>query len=246
MPGLYDNDELVDFVTYEPETATFRMKLSGNNYATERVITFPSTFIADASSSTGAGRAGAVPYYGLYQSRDVGHAFVQRLALSLWDPGAAQLSTIWAPDTSTTVSSCTPSGFTSNLAVTNPLAGLGSRFPTAATAGEKGKFTLFSASNMTDTSSSPSSTIYQTVLDSCRVAKNNLGTTKSSARVFPVSDMTGDGYPELIYLDTDGFDAFIQWSTSESGYSSFGSVPCVPNGSSCISYGTGDATSVFL
>lgn len=104
LHGLYDADSKTDVVVYEPDTATFRMLLSTESWATAKTRAFSSTLVANAITATDAGTGAAAKRFGgvpMVAQKD------GRRVLRVFDPHSGHWYTSWdATSTSWTIQSC--------------------------------------------------------------------------------------------------------------------------------------------
>lgn len=199
LPGPYDTDTLTDLVSYNPATASFSMKLSGDSWTATTTRAFSPTYVggvnADAGGGTPAERSAAIPIPGMYKRVNVGYSYPNyiwgpRLALTLWDPASGEWASMWEPTYNDVVTTCAwgnPSDLPIPSLGTDPkdLPGSGTTYS---------KLAVFRPST--------SGNGYLFLADggsTCATGQPgiNQGTTPFTYPVFSVADMHGDGLPEV-------------------------------------------------
>jgi hypothetical protein len=224
LPGLYDDDTLTDLVTYDPKIAKFQVVSSQAGYHSAEIgRQFSNEFVAGSSGSA-YGRSGAVPVTGLYRSyRDyflgIAGPWVNRLGLGLWQPWSGRLAVMWDPVGAGTTDFTCPIGGAGSTALFSaqdgqvPFGSLGTNFlnpgigsPCSRPAVYTPRSALEAAIDTFSIASSPTCQCSGTVSTWQHVSPSATSTVR---RVFtPVSDMDGDGYPDLLRYDADTGSAF--------------------------------------
>ncbi|MCL2823257.1 MAG: hypothetical protein FWD57_04635, partial [Polyangiaceae bacterium] len=220
LPGLYDEDDLTDLAVFEPSTATFVMLMSNYNWNLIVSRVFSGDFVPQPNG-TQLQRSGAIPLAGmnriaLLPSGSPTFPFLigNRRVLSLYGPTNRTWATMWDPVGSGTIDTCNYG--TNSLDI--PISGIDIN-------GDRNSdMVYFTSTNgatgtiyfKNSTPSSPNACNGSTISKS--VSLSNWRKTK----VFVVSDITGDGKPEILLFDPEAMN--VRWLTSESGYTSYGST----------------------
>jgi len=224
LPGLYDGDFMSDIAVYSPDTATFKLLRSQLNWSGVITRSFGSSFIPQ-KSGTSLQRAGAVPLSGMtrpYQvcmpiGNPVYCRYEPRRVFSLFYPhngagSTATWNTMWDSINSSTIDTCTYG----NGALDIPIPGI------------RLNADLYSDMVVYRAEGNPLPGYFHyknstpSVPNSCTGTGQSVTSTNASrprVRVFAVSDMTGDGKPELmrVYPET----MTIEWLTSESDFHTY-------------------------
>jgi len=218
LPALYDADFLTDLVVYEPGKGDYKLLRSELNWTSPITRSFGSQYVPQING-TQQDRSGAIPLSGMYRSAVwvppwTTPMLVMRRSLSLYFPHSGTWNTMWDPIGGSTIDTCV----LGNGALDIPVPGLdlnGDRYSDmlifrGQSTGGNGLFTFKNA-----TPSAPGS---------CSGATKSITWPTASqpgTRVFVVSDMTGDGAPDLMII-TPGSNT-VWWLKSESAYLQYGS-----------------------
>lgn len=215
IAGLYDCDDLADLAVYEPYAAKIQLLRSQLSWSESQKITrdLDTKFIA-SPSGTSTARSGAFPVHGM-----------QTLRLCCWGRTCYQLprlhAALWFPEDGTW-------NFLSpveNNLVTSCSFGNGTVMPVpgADRSGDWRSDMAYYVSPSAGQGWLYFKNFVPTLYD-CSGTQHNPTSIPNAGgarvRVYGVSDMTGDGLPEILVIDPQM--ATIRWLTSESGYSSVG------------------------
>lgn len=220
IPGLYDDDLLTDLVTYNPQSAQFRLIRSMGGYDSSQVITrqFSSVFVA-GSFGNSYYRSGAVPILGLYRSYPnytlgAQGPWTNRLGFGLWQPWTGRTDILWNPVQFSTMDfSAAFGGAGTNFPFAGqngqiPFGSMGTNFSNPSSGNSCSNLSLYSpmkaisnASNMLSIVDSPVCT-GTSISSYSNVSLNQL---QGNARrlVTPVADMDGDGLADIFVYDSD-------------------------------------------
>lgn len=226
LPGLYDSDDKADLVTYDPDTATFRMRLSTSCFLgscwwsfVERPFDIYGGYGLVAQPGTAASdRSGAFPVRGMKHGVQTGFVYQQgqwvpkyepRLAFAVYSPHDFRWHVAWDPLNSSYVTRCV---FGDDHAV--PFGGIDSAsgWSTVVT---YGKMAYYSS----DDATGPGYVNFKAASPgSCTGTESVVWWTSWSPKkmVYPVHDMFTDGKPEIILVDPHTGDA--KYMKSENGY----------------------------
>ncbi|MCL2825046.1 MAG: hypothetical protein FWD57_13740, partial [Polyangiaceae bacterium] len=199
LPGLYDNDSMTDLAVYEPSTGNFKLLRSETGWNTLILRPFGSKYVPQ--SGTASQRSGAVPLSGMTRQEWIcppGNPlcfFQPRRVFSLYFPQDGSWNTMWDPmSSSPTIDSC----IFGNVAGDIPIPGL--RYDSdfysdmAVFRGDS----YLSPARFYFKSSTPSSP------NSCNGSGSSAYYNSMIARpryqIFAVSDMTGDGKPDIMVI----------------------------------------------
>ncbi|MCL2825702.1 MAG: VCBS repeat-containing protein, partial [Polyangiaceae bacterium] len=217
LPGLYDSDSLTDLAVYEPKTATFRLLQSSDGYASTITKTLSSNFVPQISG-TPLQRSGAIPLAGMNKKVTTTippyglQLSFPRQTFSLFSPQTLQWTTVWH--------------------ATNPLV-----LPTHCTYGSNAASVPipgidFNGDMISDLvyfapSDDGSGTIFAKESGSsfCTGATQTWSVPTSGwkkTKVFAVSDMSGDGKPDILLVNPDTMQ--VKWLRSNFNYTSNGTV----------------------
>lgn len=218
------NPQQTDIALYDPDTATFRLLLSSDGWALSSAVTrnfcdgqpTPCKFLPQGSGGAAA-RAGAVPVFGLRQYR--AHAQINKSravgALALWDPSDASWNVMWDPAGSSTVST----HYWGDLG--DVLVGDGVGLSPLGLLSQNGK-TSDLVIYRSDSSAGPGYfwrcpfTSGTSACDSGTHQVIPVPGGRKSTTAFSLSDMVGDGKPELCSLNAEGTS--LTCFTSDSNY----------------------------
>ncbi|RYZ17264.1 MAG: hypothetical protein EOO70_02425 [Myxococcaceae bacterium] len=224
------NQQQTDIALYDPDTATFQLLLSTGNWTGSGIVTrnlcaglpTPCKFLPQGSG-TSAQRGGAVPVFGL--RRYVVHSQINRTrplgALGLWDPSDGSWNVLWDPTSSSTLSTHYW-GDLGDLLVGD---GVGiARIDALSQSGKRSDVVIYrSESNIGPgyfwRCPFTSGGLYCDSSTEQSIAVT--GGSKSTA-AFSLSDLGGDGKPELCTLSSN--NATVTCFTSDSGYTTSVSV----------------------
>jgi hypothetical protein len=208
LPGLYDDDDVTDIAVYEPKEGAFKLLLSTNNWKYTSLITkqFGASF-APNPKATVIERSGALPLTGMYAN--------DRRVFSLFFAGNGSWNTMWnsASPLVEGIKTCT----TGNAGLDVPVSGFDRN-------GDGYTDLLYYTTDQPNRIdfewkiSQPLSAV------ACAAAGPKFsfsGRNFARVRVFRVSDMTGDGRPEMMFWDPETNS--VWWTTSESQYEVKGS-----------------------
>jgi len=220
LPGLHDYDALTDLAAYEAGTATFKLLRSELGWNSPITRTFGSSYVAQMSG-TELQRTGAIPLSGMTRSETVfvsngymGYWTQQpRRVFSLYKPQGgnvpASWMSMWDPVNSSAIDGCSHGSDVTDI----PIAGIdldGDRYsdmmiyrPQTVTGSGMFLKKRYGVSGPTRCAGPETSIVFA-------------GLNEPGTRVFAVSDMTGDGLPEVMILSPNS--CLIRWLTSESGY----------------------------
>ena len=227
LPGLYDDDFLTDLAVYDPTTAVFRLSRSGANWPTNPHITrsFGTEYVAQTVPSmvgTSLQRAGAIPLSGMTQPRKIpfgsgpfqGYLTVPRRVFSLFHPyngagSTARWVTMWDPIGSGTKDTCTYGNGGLDIPVPGVRLNSDLYSDMVVYRGESGSSPgYFHFKNSTPSVANSCSGTGQTV----QYAAFN----RPRFRVFAVSDMTGDGKPDIMLVHPETMT--IEWMFSDTNF----------------------------
>jgi len=219
LPGLYDNDTMTDLAVYEPSTGNFKLLNSGSSWNSPITRAFGPKYVPQ--SGTALQRSGAIPLSGMTRPEWIcppgGQLCISqpRRVFSLYFPEDRSWNTMWDPIAGSTIDSCV----FGIGAVDVPIPGL------------RINSDLYSdmAVFPTDSHLSPAKLLFKNSTPSSPGACNGsfglasyIGMGASPRyQIFAVSDMTGDGKPDVmaIYPETmtvrvlTSQSSFTQWQT---------------------------------
>jgi len=211
LPGKYDADSLTDLAVYQPSTGYFRILRSELNYTSVISRSFGTTYVPQVTGNdpwnSAAQRSGAIPLSGMtapmYLCEPVTNVFCQvgyypRRVFSLYYPNAGTWSTMWNLFNSTGIDTCAFGDGQKDI----PIPGVrvdGTLYTGMAyLRGNSGANAVVSYKAPTPT-----------VLNSCSGSTSTVTLSYSNApkgprvQAFAVSDMTGDGKPDVLIVDPD-------------------------------------------
>lgn len=199
LPGLYDADNKTDIAWFNPFAGSFGLSLSTSGWPTSTYLTrsFTSVGCVPLTSGTPGDRSICVPVQGM-MSWASGQ---RRMSFGVWEPAYGTFSTLWNPVTSSTPLTCLPSGSgmeAGNMPV--PLGMLGVHQTSSSPA------THSDLSFYTGGESIANAVLFRHASNgtSCAAGaatQTNLVQSPNNMSLFPVMDMTGDGYPDLLWYD---------------------------------------------
>jgi len=217
VPALYDNDALTDLAVYNPGTADFKLMRSQTNWVGTITRSFGSVYVPQVGGTAGQ-RSGAIPLSGVTRQEwiCVGSGSTQfchnepRHAFTLFYPNEGIWTTMWDPANSSGIDKC----IFGNGATDIPLPGIRLNLDLytdmVVYRGESGSTPgYFSFKNSTPSMPNVCNGSSQTLTFA--------GLNQPRLRVFAVSDMTGDGKPEIMIVHPEIMR--IEWLTSESAFS---------------------------
>jgi len=208
LPGLYDDDDFTDVAVYEPNEGTFKLLLSTNNWKhSPLIIKQFGTSFAPNPKGTPIERSGALPLTGMYAN--------QRRVFSLFFPGDGSWHTMWrsASPVVDGIKKCT----TGNAGFDVPVPGFDRN-------GDGYTDLLYYTTDQPNRIDFEWKMSQPLSAAACATAGPKFSFTDRNyarVRVFPVSDMTGDGRPEMMFWEPE--TNRVWWTTSESNYEVKGS-----------------------
>ena len=231
LPGLYDGDELTDLAVYQPKVGNFGLLRSETNWATPLWRSFGSEYVPLVGAGTTAQRSGAIPLYGMTRTHSIcsGSPFYfcnyyPRQVFSLYYPEAGRWNTMWDPINSSTIDKCVFGSGSVDL----PIPGV--RYNKLLFTDLTADYAYYRGESYTTagklwfkktTPLSPNS------CSGASYAVSSAPANRPSVRMFAVSDLTGDGKPDIMVIDSES--NVISWRTSESNFTviqsrSFGTI----------------------
>lgn len=200
LPGLYDDDEKTDLAVYNRHTAAFELLLSSKSFSGRIVRQFPAAYIPREGSDP-LDAPGAYPLAGMTSLRNG----KSRQAFAVYFPYDGSWSLLWNPATSATIQSCVWGGQTDV-----PLPGVDvnqdgrSDFAVVQVDNGAGRGVLHMKRASSSGCSGSTSSVSDTAL---------LGIERGRS---VVSDMTGDGIPDVLSIDPS--DTNVTFYYSDDGY----------------------------
>lgn len=244
LPGPYDGDAAIDLVLYAPATAKFHALLSSTSWAAGSMQTrsFSGIFLPSPSSTTAYGRSAGVPVRNMYSRLSGG---TPKLGLAMWQAETG----VWQAqfDAFSSTPQLLPTSCSYGVPGDIPIGGLDTHFGTQAFSGYR--FSSLGIYRGGAGATSPltygNGYVFRGPLASTPTGNTSpLGCPGSSSYgdeggtpsrwiVFPVADMDGDRYPEVIQIDPDTNRVYV--------YKSFPDYSVI-----LTSFVMGDGRSVFL
>ncbi len=207
LPGLYDGDWATDIAVYVPSTAQFQLLASQQNWNTLITRSMGSQFIPQPTGSSAA-RSAPFPVAGMNHPYFFWFGlWTPRRAFTLWDPTSGNWNTIWNPVTGSTIETC--QWGIGRLDV--PLGGIDRN------ADGYSEMVVYRGRDVA--SNGYIHMKNSTAGAGCAGAQTSRSYTtinRIRMRSATVSDMTGDGKAEIIFVQPDSMA--IYWATSESDY----------------------------
>ena len=211
LPGKYDADSLTDLAVYQPSTGYVKLLRSELNYTSVIIRYFGSTYVPQVTGNdpwnSAAQRSGAIPLSGmtapmfLCSPMPTGACrwgYYPRRVFSLYYPNAGTWSTMWNPINIAGIDTCAFGDGQKDV----PIPGV--RVDGTAYTG-MAYFRGNSGANGVVSYKAPTAT----VLNSCSGSTSTVTLSYSNApkgprvQAFAVSDMTGDGKPDVLIVDPD-------------------------------------------
>jgi hypothetical protein len=230
LPGLYGLAGLTDLAVYAPTTGEFKLLLSKDNWTSPITRSFGSKFVPSATGDSAA-RSGAIVLKGMTRNaakpvntsaRSITIPLPRRV-FSLYFPAHGTWHTMWDPIESDVVSTC----FHGDGAKDVPIPGLdvdGDGYSELAFLRED---TPGASVHIKRTIVESGDTRGQLLAKSppTRICPGTEDTLDypiwwPKSRFFVVSDMKGDGKPDILLWDPDMME--IVWEASDEGYESEG------------------------
>ncbi|MCL2825155.1 MAG: hypothetical protein FWD57_14285, partial [Polyangiaceae bacterium] len=217
MPGFYDSDSLTDLAVYEPKTATFKLLQSSDFYTLTVTKSFSTDFVPQISG-TPLQRSGAIPLAGMNRIVTItvppfGFPYnIARQTFSLFGPENSRWSAVFDQSISGILEiSCKHGSGPSSI----PIPGIDFN-------GD-----LISDMVYFSPSDDGSGTIYGKEFGTffCTGATQTWSVPTSGwkkTKVFAVSDMSGDGKPDILLVNPDTMQ--VKWLRSNFNYTSNGTV----------------------
>jgi hypothetical protein len=200
LPGLYDDDEKTDLVVYNRHTAAFELKLSSQNYATDIVRQFSTDYIPREGEDE-LDPPGAYPLAGMTALRNG----KPRRAIAVWFGHDGRWSINWNPATSSSIQTCS---FGTDGEV--PLPGID------ANRDGRSDFAIIEPDDGAGSGALHTKTAAASGCSGSRGRVTDGFFYGIDHTPGVVSDMTGDGFPELIVIDPS--DTNVTFFYSDDGY----------------------------
>lgn len=211
LPGLYDSDWKTDIATYTPSDATFRLLRSEQSWNTLINRPFDSKFIPQPTG-TSIQRGMGLPMAGMFRPQWVCNPIctytVPRRSFSIWFPPDGTWTTLWNPVSSSTPDPSCQWGWG---LVDVPLPGVDRN-------GDG--YTDLAVFRAPDYSANAGVFMKASTVGGCtgqqypNIWYSSLKRPRTRSTV--VADMTGDGLPELLFVQPDTMT--VTWATSETTY----------------------------
>lgn len=202
---------LTDLAAYDPYTAIFHLRRSQQSWATLHVRAFSSRFIPQISG-TAEDRCGAIPLTGMVRPQLICSPacfWYPRKSFGLFFPNDGSWNIQWNPVTPSAIETCFWGWGFGEIDV--PISGIDKN------GDGYSDFVVHRAASFSD----PATVWFKhsTPAAGCTGSTSSVSypaLPRTRVRAFAVSDMTGDGKAEIIFLDPDLLT--VRWATSESGY----------------------------